>query len=614
MKQKYYSKKYYLLWLFLLSIFCLAWIVSITSWAWVVINTKPTLDDQHRWRLHSLFLWDAAALKVYSWSESLTISGWLIIWSGMNLIGEPSLVMIWGWENNNIWWKNSWIAWWERNTISDWNDSAIWGGSGNYVEWENAVVVWGSRNTAENRGIVVWWYSNTWVDGGIILWWYKNYAEWNNSLVMWKNSTWLEWSFSWNANNSIKNSARIDVQSGVLIWTYWVKIGTRLVVSGAIKLWESKYDITWAIQLNNKGCLMMYDGSSRQVFGKLSEKNPECNQWSPCEFGNTIAQEWDIVTGYFNYYARDCRTIAQRVICRGWKFYSGDTSVEIYPYCYDISLDKSLDTNSKNTICKWLIPNAHRVNGYFKQRLEWGVWTPTSSPKPQYTSDSNESCSYQCNDGFSFIQDPDRCTCDINIEYDCNEWKGGGSTGVEYGNRPTTLSKDACSREGYELVWWSWDKNAENPDVSPGAPIYSLVQCKNYTLYAVRKKSYTITYDCNGWDGNPPAQHVVCGEQAQLSSTGCTKENAKLIEWKYNDSIPGLNLHSNRFTLWSYISPEIWICQSFTLHAQYECKDGYTLKNGICVKLQCHHCSKSGFPYCFPINFDSTCNEGNYLN
>ena len=38
---------------------------------------------------------------------------------------------------------------------------------------------------------------------------------------------------------------------------------------------------------------------------------------------------------------------------------------------------------------------------------------------------------------------------------------------------------------------------------------------------------------------------------------------------------------------------------------------GYNYKDGICKK--CNNCAKNGFPYCFPINFKSDCDESLYL-
>jgi hypothetical protein len=43
----------------------------------------------------------------------------------------------------------------------------------------------------------------------------------------------------------------------------------------------------------------------------------------------------------------------------------------------------------------------------------------------------------------------------------------------------------------------------------------------------------------------------------------------------------------------------------------YEWKDD---THQICIKRSCHHCAKNGFPYCFPINFNSACNELNRMN
>jgi hypothetical protein len=37
------------------------------------------------------------------------------------------------------------------------------------------------------------------------------------------------------------------------------------------------------------------------------------------------------------------------------------------------------------------------------------------------------------------------------------------------------------------------------------------------------------------------------------------------------------------------------------------CGENEYPSGGTCVEITCHHCAKDGFPYCFPIDFSSTC-------
>lgn len=328
-------KKSNLLMLSLLSASFIIWVVSVANW--LEIKTNLEWRDQHVGRLYSLFLWtgdenNSAWIKVLPSNKNVNILNWLIVSPGSS---KGTLIVVWWWEGNNILdSNNSWIGWWSGNRILSWDSSAIWWWIQNTVRWGNAVVMWGFKNVAQNSGIVAGWFSWTALNGGVVLGWFQNEANWQWSLVLWRNAKGKEWSFSWNANNSQNESARIDATSGVLIWTFTPINGVSLVVSGAVKIgttWDNR--VKWRIGVNSDGCILAYNGSVERVIGKVSESKCWFATW--CQFWNTILQNGESVTGYSVPYATNCKqsTIEKRVTCN-WT--SLTPAGYTYPYCYKI--------------------------------------------------------------------------------------------------------------------------------------------------------------------------------------------------------------------------------------------------------------------------------------
>ena len=306
--------------------FLVIWFVSVAVWI-TIINTSPD-DSEHKVTLHSLFLegnvTNEDLIGVESGKENLDINNWLIVGTG-NMQWQGELSSIWWWSGNAIWSIHEWgIWWWKTNKVFNGYYSVIGGGSDNQTNWSNSVVVWWKTNKVFNGWIVLWWMSNTGTNW-IVLGGYKNQAM-SNSLVLWKKAAWNANSFAWNSQAE-PSSARIKADSWALIWTYNPVNGVSLVVNWSVKL-DDGSDIEWAIRLNSSWCLTMYDGHTH-VLGKSSKS--VCGVASWCQFGSTLLQDWDIVTGYSVSYSTNCNDEVVPVQCNNWNL-----SLQVFPYCYNI--------------------------------------------------------------------------------------------------------------------------------------------------------------------------------------------------------------------------------------------------------------------------------------
>lgn len=329
-------KKAGILWLMLM---CGAWLV-FTYW-----DTMPTYiqvspdKPEHELHLHSLFLWENATDTGASWikanNKNLDILNGLIVWTWSNRKSSSGhLITVWWWKDNVVKGNNSWIWGWKDNKINNANNSAIGWWDENTIEWwDPATIAWWQGNKANTSWVVVGWYKNTetkWV----ALWWSGNKANGENSLAMWINSKWGKGSFAWNDGtssifNAPDNTARIDANSGVLIWTFTPIKWVALVVSWAIKLGEdSSSELAWEMRVKD-WCIQVYDGNNWHYLGGKCQNQADFN-W--CQFGKTYLLNGDTAIGYVSPVAATCKK--ERVKCKDWEL-----DKNYFPYCYEISSD-----------------------------------------------------------------------------------------------------------------------------------------------------------------------------------------------------------------------------------------------------------------------------------
>jgi len=316
---------------------------SSTLNIWSVLNSVTT-GEKHVTRLYELTLSkdgvsDGVKLNINGLKDQLNISNGIVVWN--NSSAEWSYSSIWWWTSNKIVnSKYAWIAWWTSNEIeSSSNNSVIWGWNWNLINWENAVIAWWDGNRANSFWVVIWWSNNTGRTNGVALWGQWNNAD-ENSLVMW---SWAGWNsvFAWNAKADT-NSARIDAENWVLIWTTEPVPWVSLVVNWAVKInWEGdagKTWVAWEIRVVS-GCFYAFDWKFWHV---ISQSEWDSCTWfvstEKCKFGNVYLQQWDQVTWYNATISTNCD--GKTVVCSGGVLVTTTTPYRTgydNPYCYKIN-------------------------------------------------------------------------------------------------------------------------------------------------------------------------------------------------------------------------------------------------------------------------------------
>ncbi len=105
-------------------------------------------------------------------------------------------------------------------------------------------------------------------------------------------------------------------------------------------------------------------------------------------------------------------------------------------------------------------------------------------------------------------------------------------------DEPQTLPDNAFERDGYEFIGWGVNKDATSPEYDNKDTINNLTSKNNetVTIYALWKKTITITYNANGGEGVPATQTgTLYNSQAtaniKISSTIPTKEGFTFNGW-----------------------------------------------------------------------------------
>ena len=114
------------------------------------------------------------------------------------------------------------------------------------------------------------------------------------------------------------------------------------------------------------------------------------------------------------------------------------------------------------------------------------------------------------------------------ISYNANGGAGAPAAQTKVQGVALTLSDTVPTRSGYAFLGWATSANATVPVYQPGD---TYTADGNATLYAVWKKTYTVSYNANGGAGAPAAQTKLQGASLTLSSTIPTRDGYAFIGW-----------------------------------------------------------------------------------
>ena len=125
---------------------------------------------------------------------------------------------------------------------------------------------------------------------------------------------------------------------------------------------------------------------------------------------------------------------------------------------------------------------------------------------------------------------------------------------------------DVIPECGYEREGYVFEKWAENPD-GTGNTVYKpgLLRSfsKDTTLYAVWKKTWTVTFDPNGADNTMPVQTVNEGESTKLNAFTLVKDGCETVTYCWNTSPDGTG---TKYYDGGYVN----LTEDLTLYAQWK--------------------------------------------
>ena len=231
--------------------------------------------------------------------------------------------------------------------------------------------------------------------------------------------------------------------------------------------------------------------------------------------------------------------------------------------------------NSTKNKCEEKSCSATTKNGYNIPALSWWSTTWVSKSINSWSCTAVATCSK-----WMVSLSGNSCQC-INTCY-----RDGSACRVICGDGVTTK----CNWP-YSSTWFSWQYAAG-------------------LWWNLRWSWYTCTKNVNSSVVWPSSIKCNCPVGSIWNGSLCSPYDNDLCknDTKYgcNNSYPTNKQEINGGYIWTCMNAET--TEGFC----HYCNNGYEWNGNTCVK-QCHNCAKNGFPYCFPIDFSSTCKESDYI-
>ena len=124
------------------------------------------------------------------------------------------------------------------------------------------------------------------------------------------------------------------------------------------------------------------------------------------------------------------------------------------------------------------------------------------------------------------------------VSYNANGGSGAPSSQTKYYGKTLTLSSTKPTRSGYTFVGWGTSTSDTSKDYDPGD---SYTTNAGDTLYAIWKKTITLTYNANSGSGAPSEQsatvyNATTSYKFTLSSTKPTRTGYTFLGWSTSSS------------------------------------------------------------------------------
>ncbi len=124
------------------------------------------------------------------------------------------------------------------------------------------------------------------------------------------------------------------------------------------------------------------------------------------------------------------------------------------------------------------------------------------------------------------------------VSYNANGGSGAPSSQTKWYGKTLTLSTTVPTRTGYTFVGWGTSSTATTSSYSAGA---SYTANAAITLYAIWKKTLTLSYNANGGSGAPSSQsatiyNATTSNTFTLSTTVPTKSGYTFVGWNTSNT------------------------------------------------------------------------------
>lgn len=183
------------------------------------------------------------------------------------------------------------------------------------------------------------------------------------------------------------------------------------------------------------------------------------------------------------------------------------------------------------------------------------------------------------------------------VSYNANGGSGAPSSQTKYYGKTLTLSSTKPTRSGYTFVGWGTSATDTTADYSAGG---SYTANASDTLYAIWKKTITLTYDANGGSGAPSSQsttiyNATTSYNFTLSSTKPTKTGYTFLGWSTSNtatsssySAGGTITLSSSDTLYAVWSENKLTVEYYSNYANYGTYKGEALSVSATTNVKVH--------------------------
>ena len=155
------------------------------------------------------------------------------------------------------------------------------------------------------------------------------------------------------------------------------------------------------------------------------------------------------------------------------------------------------------------------------------------------------------------------------VSYNANGGSGAPSNQTKYYSVSLTLSSTKPTRSGYTFMGWSLNEISEDVYYEAGSTCY---RNEDVALYAVWKKTITLTYNANGGSGAPSSQsatvyNATTNYKFTISGTKPTRTGHTFLGWSKSSSATSSSYSpSGTITLSeSDILYAVWKLNTYTL-------------------------------------------------